>query len=438
VYLLAILFRGHLDPHQKQTQFDRNLLHRQGEGNIMSITWKSARYALICLCLLLLAPFQFARAENGLVSDEQKKRETNDIAVTIVVSGLSCTCARFAEDIRNVVNDLRPGGLRVLPVLGVGGFQNVDDVLFLKGIDMGVVDEDNLRLLKKKDPHLYANIEQRVQYITKLYNSEFHVLARDEIKSYDDLRGKKVNFNLKASQTEVSAEVIFDALKIDVQRTNYDNDEAIQKLKAGEIAAMIVLSGAPQAALAKVKKEDQVHFLALDHDSLPNHDLSGINSYYLPAELTHELYPNLIAEGTSVPTVANRALLVAYAWPEGSVRYNKLAKFVQEFFGKIDQFHNGARHPKWREINLSAEIPGWTRFKPAADWLAAHQSVTASQTQGGISDQTPSDLKLAFERFIETYAASSRQGTLSPSEREKLFAQFMSYVESQKIGQSTR
>jgi hypothetical protein len=129
---------------------------------------------------------------------------------------------------------------------------------------------------------------------------------------------------------------------------------------------------------------------------------------------------------------------VAYAWPEGSVRYNKLAKFVQEFFGKIDQFHNGARHPKWREINLSAEIPGWTRFKPAADWLAAHQSVTASRTQGGISDQTPSDLKLAFERFIETYAASSRQGTLSPSEREKLFAQFMSYVESQKIGQSTR
>ena len=128
----------------------------------MSITQKSARNALICLCLFLLAPFQFARAEKGLVGDEQKKRETNDIAVTVVVSGLSCTCARFAEDIRNVVNDLRPDGLRVLPVLGVGGFQNVDDVLFLKGIDMGVVDEDNLRLLKKKDPDLYANLEQRI------------------------------------------------------------------------------------------------------------------------------------------------------------------------------------------------------------------------------------------------------------------------------------
>lgn len=405
----------------------------------MSVTCKSAtKNALICLCLFLLAPFQFARAEKGLAGYEEKKRETNDIAVTIVVSGLSCTCARFAEDIRNVVNDLRPGGLRVLPVLGVGGFQNADDVLFLKNIDMGVVDEDNLRLLKKKDPLLYANIEQRIQYITKLYNSEFHVLARNEIRSYDDLRGKKVNFNLKASQTEVSAEVIFDALKIDVQRTNYDNDEAIKRLRDGEISAMIVLSGAPQAALAKLKKEDQVHFLALDRESLPNDDLSAISSNYLPAELTHEHYPNLIAEGTSVPTVANRALLVAYSWPEGSVRYKKLAKFVQEFFGKIDQFHDGARHPKWSEINLSAEIPGWTRFKPAADWLAAHQSVATSQTRGDAADQPSSELKLAFERFIENYVASSRQRTLSTSEREKLFAQFMRYVESQKMGQSAR
>src|SRR5271169_161195 len=91
---------------------------------------------------------------------EEKKRQINDIAVSIVVSGISCTCARFAEDIRNVVNDLRPDGLRVLPVLGVGGLQNLNDVLFLKGVDMGVVDEDNLALLKKRDPQLYANIEK--------------------------------------------------------------------------------------------------------------------------------------------------------------------------------------------------------------------------------------------------------------------------------------
>src|SRR5260370_27527144 len=139
---------------------------------------------------------------------------------------------------RNVVNDLRPDGIRILPVLGVGGLQNLSDALFLKGIDMGVVDEDNLILLKKRDPQLYANIEQSVQYITKLYNSEFHVLARNDIKTFDDLRGKKVSFNLKDSQTEVTSEIIFEMLKIDVQRLNYANDIALKKLRAGEISPM--------------------------------------------------------------------------------------------------------------------------------------------------------------------------------------------------------
>ncbi len=405
----------------------------------MRISGSAARNALVLLCALFTLPLQLAQAQGqrASVSYEEKKRQTNDIAVTIVTSGLSCTCARFAEDIRNVVNDLRPDGLRVLPVLGVGGLQNANDVLFMKGIDMGVVDEDNLRLLKKRDPQLYANLEQRIQYITKLYNSEFHVLARNEIRTYDDLRGKKVIFNLKDSQTEVTADIIFNALKIDVQRANYDNDEAIKKLREGEISAMIILSGAPQAALAKLKTEDGVHFLALDRESLPNHDLHSIFSDYLPAEITHEHYPNLIAEGTSVPTVANRALLVTYSWPEESVRYKRIAKFVQEFFGKIDQFHSSARHPKWKEVNLSAEIPGWTRFKPAAEWLAAHRNV-AMRSQGNAVGQSPAELKVAFERFIESYTASSGQKTLSMREREVLFAQFMQFLESQGAGQSAR
>src|SRR5262249_28392081 len=149
----------------------------------------------VCLSFLFLASLTvasrpvLAQGQKNVSSYEEKKRQANDIAVTVIVSGLSCTCARFSEDIRNVVNDLGPDGIRVLPILGVGGLQNVNDVLFLKNVDMAVVDEDNLRLLKKKDPVLYASIEQRVQYITKLYNSEFQVLARNDIKSYDDLRG---------------------------------------------------------------------------------------------------------------------------------------------------------------------------------------------------------------------------------------------------------
>jgi TRAP-type uncharacterized transport system substrate-binding protein len=374
-----------------------------------------------------------ARAENPkpVSNYEEKKRQANDIAVNVIVSGISCTCARFTEDIRNVVNDLGPDGIRVLPVLGVGGLQNLNDVLFLKNIDMAVVDEDNLRLLKKKDPALYANIEQRVQYITKLYNSEFHVLARNDITSYDDLRGKKVNFNLKDSQTEVTADTVFSALNIPVQRSYYDNDEALKRLMSGELSAMIILTGAPQVTLSKVKKDDGLHFLALDQQSLPKRDLRDLFSNYLPAQLTPQMYPNLIPEGTTVPTIANRALLVAYTWPENTLRYKKIAKFVDSFFSKIDQFNNASRHPKWREVNLAAEMPGWVRYKPAADWLAAHrnQAVTAS------ADQSSPQLKAAFAGFMQKYGETSAQ-PLSAQERDALFTKFMKFLAESKSDQA--
>jgi TRAP-type uncharacterized transport system substrate-binding protein len=392
----------------------------------MSISRSTARLlsAMFCVGLALpLLPVP-ARAQNSAARFEEKKRQTNDIAVSIVTSGLTCTCARFAEDMRNVVNDLRPDGLRVLPVLGVGGLQNLTDVLFLKGIDMGVVDEDNMILLKKRDPQLFANIEQRVSYITKLYNSEFHVLARNDIKSYDDLRGKKVSFNLKDSQTEVSAEIIFDMLKIDVQHSNYDNDVAVKKLRDGEISAMIILSGAPQAAMVKVKNEDGVHFLPLDERSLPGHDLHPIFAKYLPIELTHDEYPALIPEGTTVSTVGNRSLLITYNWPENSFRYNRIAKFVHEFFGKIDQFHDGARHPKWEEFSLSADMPGWTRFKPAAAWLAEHRSVA---------------VKPEFDQFVQQNGiVSNGQKAISDRDREALFVKFQQYLQSQITSPSAR
>jgi hypothetical protein len=134
-----------------------------------------------------------------------------------------------------------------------------------------------------------------------------------------------------------------------------------------------------------------------------------------------------------VPTIANRALLVAYAWPENSPRYLRVAKFVREFFGRIDQFHDGARHPKWSEVNLNAEMDGWTRFKPAADWLAEHRSASWAQQQA-----TPPSLKLAFDEFMESYVASTGRRTLSTQEREMLFSRFEKLLQSKPAVQQLR
>jgi len=384
----------------------------------------SAVFCVVSLCLSLVGQ---AQAQRQQATYEQKRREANDIAVSIVVSGLSCTCARFAEDIRNVVNDLRPDGIRVLPVLGVGGLQNLNDVLFLKGIDMGVVEEDNLQILKQRNPRLYADLEQRVQYITKLYNSEFHVVARNDILSYEDLRGKKVSFNQKDSQTEVTAEIVFKMLNIDVEHLNYDNDEAIKKLRDGEISAMIVVSGAPQAALAKLTKQDGLHFLPLDEKSFPGPNGEAVLKQYQPTKLTADQYPALIPPGTSVPTVGNRALLVTYAWPENSARYVRMTKFVREFFGKIDLFQDGARHPKWREINIAADMPGWVRFRPATEWIAENRKVAALQDKG----PQLANVKALFEQYLtESWATAGK--SLSDNDRQELFGQFQEFLAARR------
>jgi hypothetical protein len=133
--------------------------------------------------------------------------------------------------------------------------------------------------------------------------------------------------------------------------------------------------------------------------------------------LTNEMYPNLIPKGTTVATVANRALLAVYNWPDNSPRYKKIVKFVREFFGKIDQFHDPARHPKWKEVSLSADIPGWTRFKPAADWLAEHRNVMAQQGQ---------------QRDFNTFLASSdKAAPRSQAERDALFREFLEWRDHQ-------
>jgi hypothetical protein len=68
-------------------------------------------------------------------------------------------------------------------------------------------------------------------------------------------------------------------------------------------------------------------------------------------------------EGTE--TLAVGAVLAAYGWPPGSERHNKVSRFVDALAANFEVFLRPPRHPKWREVNLAATVPGWTRFSPA-------------------------------------------------------------------------
>jgi uncharacterized protein len=147
---------------------------------------------------------------------------------------------------------------------------------------------------------------------------------------------------------------------------------------------------------------------------------------YLPARLRAEDYPNLIPPGESVPTVASSVVLAVYAWPEGSDRYRRVANFVQAFFDNFNKLKEKTRHAKWSQTNLAAEVPGWTRFKAAQDWLVGRRE-QSGMTTGAMAMPTAS-----FEQFLTHYRGSGTPAKpLSEAQIEALRREYRNWQTGQ-------
>jgi TRAP-type uncharacterized transport system substrate-binding protein len=371
--------------------------------------------------LAIAIPLAPVSAQTPSSAYADRKREINENVVTVMASGSVSPYTVFAEDMRDVLDQQdTPGGLRILPILGRGGANNVLDVLLLKGVDMGIVEMSDIDVGRQKDPALFASVESRLHYITKLANSEFQIIAQNDIKTLPELAGKKVNYFKKGSSTEIVCAKIFGLLNIPVEPVYLDQAEANAKLKTREIAAAARFAGAPHNAFTSFKAEDGLHFLPLDAETLPAADFSKVLEVYSPALLRNDHFPALIPADKPVPTVAGAMLLVVYNWAPNTERYQRVANFVNQFFSNIEKFKGPGRHPKWKEINLAANVPGWTRFQPAQDWLDKWKQ----------SEKTASsEVRVAFDEFLK-----QRQGTrpISQDQREALFGQFMEWWSTQK------
>ena len=70
-----------------------------------------------------------------------------------------------------------------------------------------------------------------------------------------------------------------------------------------------------------------------------------------------------------MPTIAVPTALVAFNWPAGTNRYQRVARFVDTLFSRIDKLQAPGFDPKWKSINLAATVPGLDRFAAAQEWL---------------------------------------------------------------------
>jgi TRAP transporter TAXI family solute receptor len=314
---------------------------------------------------------------------------------------VSGTYAQSAADL-TILDD---GTLRVLPVIGKGSLQNLSDILYLRGIDIGFVQADALTYAKQHN--LFPGLAQSIRYIAKLYDEEVHVLARKDIASIEDLNGQQVNVDVSGSGSAMTAEIVLDALGIKPKLEHQKQIDAVEALKRGEIAAVIQVAGAPVPLFARLPNDTGLHLLPIELNQ-------ALAQTYLPDRLTHDNYPALVPADTTVQTLAVGDVMAVFAWSPHSERYAKVARFVDAFFGKFDQFLQPPRHPKWREVNLTAEVPGWTRFQAAQDWLAQHATpnVAEGSTQA---------------RFAAFLSDAKVGGNLSDAAKEELFRQFLAW-----------
>lgn len=333
--------------------------------------------------------------------------------VGIISGGVNGTYIRIAADLASVLD--QENELRILPIIGKGSVQNITDILYLRGTDIGIVQSDVLAYMQKAGIH--PTIDRRIRYITKLYNEEFHLLATSAINTVEDLAGQTVNFGPEGSGTYMTASTVFDILGIDVEPATDDYGVALEKLLRGDIAAMIYVAGKPTEIFTKIPENSQVHFL-----SVPLSD--ELMETYLPSSLSHADYPNLVSDGDDIETIAIGAVMAVYNWAPDSDRYAKVARFVEAFFSNFEEFLSPPRHQKWQEVNLAAVVPGWTRFQAAQQWLDARPRAEAA-----VYDP---ELRAAFQAFVQFIKESEPEagGTISLDEGA-LFERFMAWRERQ-------
>jgi TRAP-type uncharacterized transport system substrate-binding protein len=371
--------------------------------SVLPAAAQTATDALV-LAQVAPAPRRALPLPNKPVSEDENARALRLNNWTIGLAGglLEGTFSKYAADLGKALDD--GDNLRVLPIVSYGAVGNVTDLLYLKGVDFAITYADVLDHFKNVEK--IPGIEKRVNYVIPMFQGEFHLYVRPEIKSIEDLAGKKVGFNTVGSAANYTGDIVFNRLGVKVEKIFMNNSLALEAMRKGEMAGIVHVVGKPNELFARFKPEPGFHFLPLEFTE-------KFQDYYTPAELTSADYPNLIPQGQTIQTISVQALLAVYNWKSDTDRYRRCVRFVEYLFNRFDKLRVPPYQPGWKEINLAGTIPGWTRFPPAQEMLNRVAAAPAI------------DPKLA-----RTQAA--RVAPNNPAEQERLFQQFLEWSKQQK------
>ena len=296
-----------------------------------------------------------ADAQNGV---DEFRSKVNQHVVGIMAGRPGSTDLDLAYDLDVALSN--GYDLRIVPMVSQGSAKEFEDLLYLRGVDMAVVQHDVIQFMEQNE--IYPGIRNSVRLIAPVGMDQLHILASKDIQSIYDLAGKKVNFGRAESGTSMTSAVVFDSFGIEVDVVLNSHKKAFELLKKGEISAMLRASGAPVSPFEDVGANDGLHLLEVP--TTPE-----ITQSYTPVTLTSEHYPELIAPGQTLNTVGVATVLISYNWAKGHPRGETLASFTDAFFTNFDKLMDDGYHEIWKTIDISDDIPGIPRHWSAEEAL---------------------------------------------------------------------
>ena len=276
-------------------------------------------------------------------------------AVTILTDGIAEPSSRATR----AVNDLaeRPaaiGNIRVLPIAGHGAAANVRDLLYLRGVDLAILNSDILEFLDQT--RQYPDARQHIRYVTHLFDQKVYLLVRNELSTIDGLRGRKLAVLSKGGASHTTATTLFGLLKIDVVLEPLGPDAALDDVSLGKFDGALLLSD----ELARVRLGSRQDWRVLPIPLTP-----ALGKAYQPAVIEAQELAGF-AHAAKVDTLAVSTLLAVYNWvPTQGVRYVTVSSFMLRLLSALPGLRQQNIGTIWRQVDINAKIPGWTRHAGA-------------------------------------------------------------------------
>jgi uncharacterized protein len=169
--------------------------------------------------------------------------QVNAESIGMVTGSAAGTYFQFGQDIASVA---RAAGMDIAVKESEGSLDNIRRLVSRENAALGIVQSDVLGFLSRSEDPDVRRIAQRLRLVFPFYNEEVHLFARKEIRSFEDLAGKRLVVGTKGSGNWVTSNNLLRMVDVKpAERIELPPPEGVSSVLMGEADAMVYVAGKP-------------------------------------------------------------------------------------------------------------------------------------------------------------------------------------------------